>query len=351
LAATSAFAQSSVTISGLVDTAYVSQNAPAQTADTKGLVANGSSTSVLTVAGTEDLGGGLKANFQVQLTPDFINGAAVGNGTTGQQAFVGLSGKFGDIKAGRVNTAALDAWGVGSALGTAIGSGYGSNGNIFTRYSATPTDADQAAPTRFNKSIRYTTPAFMGLTASVLTVPKNSDNTTTATNTQGVTDVGLRYQNGPLNVAYANQKISGAGGVDNANQVIGSGGAATLPDGKTNKLSVLSANYTIGATKLFAATWTEKQDTSTAVDTSGRMIGVSYTMGATTLLASMGSSNDKTTADVDKKIRGIGADYALSKRTNLYVRMDSRDANKNSSTDDSSNGTTKRTAVGIRHTF
>jgi predicted porin len=339
-------------MTGLIDTGYLKQNAPAATSDTIGVAANNTATTVLTLAGTEDLGAGMKANFQLQLTPDFVSGAGVGNGTTGQQAFVGLSdNKLGDLKLGRVNTNALDAWGVGSVFGTAIGSGYGSSGNIFTRYSATPTDADQAAPTRFNKAIRYTTPAYMGLTASLLTVGKNSGNTTIAGNSQGVTDIGLRYTNGPLNVAYANQKISGAASVDNANQVLGGGAAETLPNGKNNKLSILSANYAIGAAKVFVASWTEKQDTTTAVSTSGRMFGASYTMGATTLMASMGSSNDKTTDNVDKKIAGIGADYALSKRTNLYARFDTRDANKNSGTDDATNGTTKRTAFGVKHTF
>jgi predicted porin len=166
-----------------------------------------------------------------------------------------------------------------------------------------------------------------------------------------VTDIGLRYTNGPLNVAYANQKITGAASVDNANQVLGAGTAETLADGKSNKLSILSANYTIGAAKVFAASWTEKQDTTTAVNAAGRMIGASYTMGATTLMASMGSSNDKTTTNVDKKIAGIGADYALSKRTALYARMDTRDADKNVSADTAAAGVTKRTAIGVRHAF
>lgn len=358
MAATSAFAQSSVTLSGLVDTGYLTTNAPTATAETKGIAANNTATTVLTFAGTEDLGAGLKANFLFQVTPDFTSGNGVGGtGTTntgsGQQAYVGLEGKFGDVKLGRVNSGALDAWGVGSVFGTAIGSGYGSSGNIFTRYSAaatTATTSNQTAPTRFNRAIRYTTPAFSGLTGSLLIVPKVSGNTTDTTNQQGVTDIGLKYSNGPLNVAYANQKIEHTGTIGDANQVLGAG-TAVLADGKSNKLSILSANYTIGAATVYGATWTEKQNTTTEVSTSGRMIGAKYVMGATTLMASMGSSNDKTTANVDKKIAGIGADYALSKRTALYARYDTRDANKNDGGDTSTTGVTKRTAVGIRHTF
>ncbi len=332
---------------------------------TQGLSNNGQGTSQVTFLGTEDLGGGLKANFQLQLTPDFINGNAVGgsgadNIGTGQQAFVGLEGGLGTLKLGRVNTNALDAWGVGSVFGTALGSGYGSNGNIFTRYStAAPVTAYQSAPTRFNNAIRLETASFSGFSGSYLFVPKvnavggNVTSTTAAsnvaTNREGVSEFGLKYSNGPLNVAYANQKVSqGSEGVVDAQ---GNLGVATLAANKENKLSILSANYTIGAATVYGATWTEKQDTSTAVDTSGRMIGAKYVMGATTLMASMGSSNDKTSANVDKKIAGIGADYALSKRTALYARYDTRDANKNSATDDATNGSTKRTAIGVRHTF
>ncbi len=336
LAATASFAQSTVTISGLIDTAYVDTNNKAGTADTKGLGANGSATTVLTVAGSEDLGGGLKANFQFQITPDFISGTGVAApAQQSQQTFVGLSGNFGQVQAGRVNSNALDAWGVGSAFGTAIGSGYGSSGNIFTRYSdaASTGAASESAPTRFNGAVRYISPSFSGLTASVLVVPKK-----TGTDTQSVTDIGLRYANGPLNVAFASQEVKEVG-TTSTDFVRG------LAADTKNKLNILSANYTMGAATLMGAYWTEKQGTT--VDAKGYMIGGKYVMGATTLLASYGQNDDKMVANADKKIFGIGADYALSKRTALYVRFDQRDADTTSAADDK----TKRTAIGVRHTF
>lgn len=359
-----------MSITGLADLGYQSVNGPALIGDYKGVAKDATATTVLTIAGTEDLGGGLAANFKLQLTPDFNTGGGVspaqlgvnGAGTaaaaaapTGQEAYLGLSSSTaGTLKLGRVNTNTLDAWGVGSVFGTAIGSGYSTNGNVFTRYSATGVSAYNTAPTRFNNAIRYESPSFSGLTASALFVPKISDqsgSTVAGTaNRQGVTDLGLKYSNGPLNVAYANLKIEQSGTVDLAYQNLGAG-TAILADGKSNKLSILSANYTIGAATVYGATWTEKQDTSTAINTSGRMIGAKYVMGATTLMASMGSSNDKTSDNIDKKIAGIGADYALSKRTALYARYDTRDANKNNAADTAVAGSTKRTAIGVRHTF
>ncbi len=354
LAATSAFAQSSVSITGLIDTGYQSKTA-ADNAKTQGVAANGTGTTVLTFAGTEDLGAGLKANFQFQLTPDFVNGAGV-QGTTwkndagignGQQAFVGLSGGFGEVQAGRVNSNALDAWGVGSVFGTALGSGYGSNGNLYTRYSVTATSTSQTAPTRFNGAVRYISPAFNGFTASALVVPKGA-----STATQSVSDYGIKYSNGPLNVAFAQQTIKQFGDQGNYSGFIPVADTTdALADGKSNKLTALSANYTIGAVTVYGATWNENYETATAVKTTGRMIGAKYVMGAVSLLASTGTSNETTAANVDKKITGLGADYALSKRTNLYVRYENRDANTNSATANTANGSTKTTQVGVKHTF
>ncbi len=61
LAATGAFAQSSVTIDGVVDAGYQSVNYKGNTVN--GIAGNGSSTSQLNFRGTQDLGGGAKASF------------------------------------------------------------------------------------------------------------------------------------------------------------------------------------------------------------------------------------------------------------------------------------------------
>jgi len=375
LAATASFAQSTVSISGLIDAGYRWTDA-AGTKST-GLSGSGNSaTTVLTVAGSEDLGGGLKANFQLQLTPDFINGGGVAGTTvqsdgkalvsTAQQAFVGLSGGFGEVQAGRVNSNALDAWGVGSAFGTALGSGYGSAGNIYTRYSSTGTATVQSAPTRFNGAIRYISPNFNGFTGSLLVVPKAA-----STKSQSVTDFGLKYSNGPLNVAFASQEIKQYGAAASSFTTgIGSGATsgdpaettdaayvtgAPLADGTSNKLNALSANYTIGAATVYGALWTEKQNTTLATDARGQMIGVKYVIGATSLFASYGRNNDKTEANLDKKIYGLGADYALSKRTALFARYE----NRKTDTANVFEGTpyrgaeakTTTTSIGVRHTF
>jgi len=360
LASVSAFAQSTVSITGLVDSGYLFTSAATNT-NTKGITANGSATTVLNILGTEELGGGLKANFKLQLTPDFINGQGVdattinaagtgtGGGTVGnaQEAFLGLeSPVWGVLKMGRVNTNILDAWGNGSAFGTAIGSGYSSNGNIFTRYSATATNTSQTAPTRFNGAIRYESPIVNGLSGSYLYVPAAA-----STASQSVVDYGIKYANGPLSVQYAGQKIQQYGTLAVTSASFIATGSQALTDQTNNQLSMLSANYTIGAATVYAGSWTEKQNTATSIDVAGQMFGAKYAMGDTTFFFSTGKSNEKSTANVDKKITGYGADYALSKRTALYARFDNRDADTNTTAATAAAGITKRTAIGIRHTF
>lgn len=374
-----------MTISGLVDIGYGQVNAPAnvlgnQTGDISRVAQNGSATTTINIAGTEDLGGGMKANFRYEINPDFVNGSGVTggagaeSGSTGaialgnggmHQAFLGLEGGFGQVKLGRVNTGTLSAWGTGSVFGTALGSGYGSNGNIFTRYSASTGNYWNVAPTRFNGSVEYTTPVINGFTARALYVPQvnktgiGAENACAQTacttdtavaagaNRAGVTDFSLAYNNGPLNAIVAQQSVKIGGGDINALV------SPTLQStaNSSRKQTTAAANYTMGAATVYGAYWTEKQTAATAVDVQGYMLGAKYVTGAYALMASMGNSNDKTSANVDKKIFGLGVDYALSKRSTVYARYESRDADKNVATDAAASGVTKTTHVGVRHTF
>jgi predicted porin len=389
LAAFGAQAQSSVTISGVLDAGYRSVNAPLS-GDTKGAFQNGTATSAIFIRGTEDLGSGLSASFQYEINPDFVGGAGfsgsvlegtaagtdnkvrTSNGANGNN-FIGLTSKsLGGVKVGRLNTSTLAAWGTGSVFGTAVGSGYASNGNVFTTASSSLANYFQSAPTRFNNAVEYTSPAIAGFTARVLYVPQvnnptadgGENNATVATmpgtNRQGVTDIGLAYNQGPLNVQFAQQDAKQGNAI---NALVNTGTAAADANSKY-KLTTLAANYTIGATKIYAAMWTEKNTLSTphnSVDSAGNMIGVKHTMGKIDLMASMGKRNNKNAAqaaaaggaltDKDVSVTGLGVDYNFSKRTAAWVRMESRDANTNVTAETSAAGVTKTTAVGIRHNF
>ena len=343
-----------MTLSGLVDIGFQNVNAEDNTKDSNKIAQNGSATTTLNFAGVEDLGGGLKANFRAEFNTDLVNGTGVSAATGGMhQTFIGLEGGFGQIKMGRVNTPALSAWGAGSVFGTALGAGYGAGQNIFSVAStaATPT---QVYPTRYNGSIEYTTPSFSGLTARLYAVPKNDNHTTDGKkNNAGVTDLGLAYNNGPLNVAFSSQTLkSGTNGLDTS--VMPLNVNASILSGESGKLqqNTLGANYSLGAATVYGAVWTTKitntvgNVSDTDVKRQGAMLGAKYAVSsAIDLMASYGKTTDKI-GDADAKIFGLGADYKLSKRTAVYARYQNLDSNTSAS-----NQGSKTTAVGVRHTF
>jgi predicted porin len=109
----SAQAQSSVSIYGILDAGFASKesttlkyssssNSNSQViTKTSGIAGNGAeSSSRIGFRGTEDLGGGLKANFVIETA---VNPAEATMSTwSNRQAFVGLSGGFGTLNAGTV---------------------------------------------------------------------------------------------------------------------------------------------------------------------------------------------------------------------------------------------------------
>jgi len=176
LAATGAFAQSTVTISGALDAgvsiANVQAAATGLTDRATAFAGSNTLTSAINIAASEDLGGGMKANLFVETNPDMagtsstVGNAALaagalqtGSGFGNGQRFVGLSGNFGTVTMGAPNNATLQAIGLSNSFGTALGGGYSST---FSRLGIAGTAAAVGAQTRViraEKSLRYDTPS------------------------------------------------------------------------------------------------------------------------------------------------------------------------------------------------
>jgi len=389
------FAQSTVTISGVLDAGYRTVNAPLG-GKTSGGFQNGTATSAILIQGTEEISKGLTGSFRYEINPDFVGGAGfsgtvlnsagmqTSNGANGYHFVAVTSDDVGSIRFGRLNSPSLGAWGVASVFGTALGSGYGANGNIFTGTTSSVANYNQTAPTRFNGAVEYQTPSLGGLSARFLMVPKvdnsgigNVDGASVATmagaNRASVTDLSLAFSQGPLNVMAAKQTHKYGNNLDavapttvSVAALVAPGNSSNVPGG-SYALTTLAANYKMGDATIYAARWTEKQATVAAtalkVDSTGTMLGAKYAMGAVTLMASMGTRDDKSTVSVgtnaagaDKKITGLGVDYALGKRTNLWARYENRDSDTTRSGVSTLNpkaswDAIKTTAVGIRATF
>jgi predicted porin len=404
-----AFAQSSVTISGLIDMNYGSVTAPKNavllsTGNVSRVAHNGDATTAIVLQATDDIGGGLTAAFRYEINPDFVNGTgltggagvggtatsaigtaqttvtntAYGNGANGYN-FIGLSSKdMGGIKLGRLNTGTLTAWLDGSVFGTALGSGYGSSA-IYTRYGNSAANYNNTAPTRFNNAVEYQSPAMNNFTVRYLFAPQvdvngvggesacTSSTTCTLTNTQvpganraGVSDLSLRYSNGPLNASYAVQQIKSGSG-DTSSLV--NPALQSTANAKLNH-STMAANYTSGNITGYFAYWSLTHltaDATTEMNDKGNMYGIKYTMGNIDFKASQAKLNSSLTGtaalQADRKVTGFGVDYNLSKKTKIYARMENRNADTGGTVTaagavtSTQGATTKTSAIGFRTNF
>jgi len=386
LAATSAFAQFSIT--GLLDAGY--QAIDYKGGKAAGITNNGSATSTIQFNGATDLGGGLKAEFKInsdinptttQGNTGWGGGASTSDtagvvtknsvaGTAGSwlnsEQRVGLAGGFGRIDMGVINNGSLAAAGTGTPFGTAVGSGFRS---IYTTDSLS---SASASPVRHDNSVRFTTPSFNGITGEYYYVKKNVNAKTPATttfsgtsqttfsttfgayDTTGISELTVKYNQGPLNIAYAAQTQDATGT-----------GATIASKGKLNTLGV---NYTVGALTGYLMNQTAKDDNTGAdgkLDRTTNFVGVKYVMGAHSFMAQNGSakltsSNQAAAAaqveGAKSTVTGLGYDYALGKTTSIYVRTESINDKAGmvaprTTIDVTAAGKITRQAIGLRHTF
>lgn len=360
-------AQTSISISGLIDMGFQStsrQAANAGGADVNGIASNGSSTSTLVFSGSEDLGGGLKAGFF--LATDFAAGQNntrfdAPNATAGidyndmnstfmnSQNFLSFSGGFGEFKLGNVNAQALVAAVTAQPFGTAFGGGYSGsfsrlNGQTsvpgFNLASGTVGLPGVARPIRTNNSVYYTSPNFSGFQATVGTRFKNDDSV--AASSFGMQEIGLAYRAAGLNVVLARYELK-AGANNPADPVF---------NNSKQTQTLLGANYAFGPLTVYGG-WTDSDVKTgagaTQADANSYNVAVKYAVSpALAVMANYVNVNNKLVSgnSGDRTLIGLGADYSLSKRTTAYVRYERQDPNKAVAQD-------RRTdmAIGLRHTF
>ena len=302
-----ASAQSSVTLYGLVDAYVGSQKINGLTqsgvnlASPAGGSGGGLNTSRFGFKGSEDLGGGLKANFVLEAGFDPSTG--VSNSYTspytgktdsaifGRQSWVGLSGGFGEVRLGKMWTPYDEVKGSGAAAFDA---------NIFAP--AANVWASNGYSDRPGNSVYYVTPSFGGVTAAAMySVGENKTATPTGTVDAGkLASANIAYAGGPVAVALSHQ-VEKADGVTTA-----------------TRFTQLNGSYNFGAAKLLAAYGHVKNGNDKANE---YQIGVDVPV-ATALTLSGGVARSKiTTAGGDIKSTGFGlaAKYDLSKRTFLYT--------------------------------
>lgn len=325
--ATPAFAQNSVTLYGVIDEGidYTNNVGGAHLYELQSGYAQGSRWGM---KGSEDLGGGLKAVFQLE------NGFNLNNGRLGQgglefgrQAYVGLaSSAYGTVTAGRQYDALVDYLGQTTA-----------NGNWAGYMFAHPYDNDNTDNTfRVNNTVKYSSPSFAGFQFGGTYSFSNATNF--SSNRQY--SLGAQYATGGLLLAAAylqadHPSASGGGAINN-------GGDQNFV---ANRLRVIGAgvNYTFGpATAGFVYTNTNLRNPLSTAYISASILPANGTLntlkfnnyelnfkwqftpafyaGAQYVFTQ--ENFDASSAQAKPKIHSIGlmADYNLSKRTDFYAQ-------------------------------
>ncbi|QJQ52292.1 MULTISPECIES: porin [Vitreoscilla] len=311
--------------------------------------------------GTEDLGNGMQAFWQVeQFTP--ISGAEQSMGWNNRDTFVGVKGDFGAVRAGYISDVMneagehkllLDPWETGFNADNPRGNG------AFVRID------------KRWQGVRYDSPDFGGFKFNVqhqLADSATEGNLTAASTVRQATIVSGKYVNSGFEVhgaygQYKQQNIDGNGDLDDGQiaRVIGAYRANGV-------VASLAYQYTDG----FRGLWAKNSFATTAQDPQARIhnpvethevLGLfSYNMGSITPRISYSHGFDEkhknggkvSNSGYDQVI--VGADYALSKRTTALASFGWKnapvgykvDANGKVSGDDRDSYSA---GVGLRHVF
>ncbi len=381
------FAQSSVTIGGLLDIAPLSMGKVTTTAKNSDTAVGVKSdrtgspttwaTSVLTISGTEDLGGGLKANFVLVSGAGAGTGAHTTDSTTNasdsgignRQRSMGLTGDFGALNVGRFIPAAAAGFHGFTQTGSAtlVGSAYGmSTANSSSSPNGLHTNSHNFE--RINNVVQYTSPTMSGFSVNLAIANNGNDSDASAATGKAdshQTSFHIGYAAGPLSAGFGVNTLK-------SNVEAAEGKAAVADTSFTVKaidatsanshLQWIGASYNLGvATVGLSNIHREGKNTdklgaeTTDTDINVNAFGVTVPMGALTLRASVYAGTDKRgEGDADNmKLSGnqISAVYALSKRTAIVAATGTNEYKRDGEASRAATRKAQATTLTLNHTF
>jgi len=248
--------------------------------------------------GSEDLGNGLKALFQIELNLQAststdgaqVNGSDPNN--TNRNTFVGLAGDFGTVLVGRHDAPHNMAWSKNNPFGDTAGDlkHGGQNAAAATNFSS-PIDWE-----RVDGTVAYVSPSFSGLTAAVAIVPLE------CSGAAGTADCGV-------NADGLAEVVSGALMYSNAGLYLSAGimdAPSTMNMDEWNVTAMYSMDaFTVGLT------YAEEEITATQDDEAWLLTGT-YTMGNNVLKAQWFDVDAGATTR-DRDGWALGLDHNFSK--------------------------------------
>ncbi|SAK96134.1 gram-negative porin domain protein [Caballeronia pedi] len=279
-----AHAQSAVTLYGIIDNGIEYRNTTG--GSVVRAVSGGLFASRYGLKGSEDIGGGIKINFQLEQGFSGVTGAAANaSAAFNRQAWLGVSGAFGEMRIGLQNTPQYIF--INPELDPVAVMSIGSPMNSFNSLTI-----------RENNAISWFTPTFYGLTAQFMIALR--DATTQPVNGIQFYNAAVRYVNGPFRL--------GAGYEQAANAT----GTSIL------KLFNAGASVEVGAARFYLAYHTERQ-TDDTVKRDVYEVSGSYSFTPADQLSLMyGYAHDRLGQGNNAQQIGVTYSYSLSKRTTLY---------------------------------
>lgn len=327
LASTAAFAQTNVTIYGVVDAAaaYVhnSQGRDGIAVQTGVLAGNR-----IGFKGTEDLGNGVKAMFVLEqgFNLDDGNDAAAANASFQRQSWVGLSSSAGTLSLGRQYAPGYGAFLKHDALaGALVSAGMTLNG-------AAGNSIAGNSNARWNNSIKYASPVMGGFQAEVIYRAGEASNDMAYNEGYGV---GLAYAGGPVAVNYVYQHTDGAVGAGSAGGNLGAAwiGAGNPGAGAIRDEHFIGATFDAKVMKLMASVnYADNKGTGVngMSDSTLYVLGTIVPVGkgnihANYALLDSNGNDRKNGASGLAQSYAVAYTYGLSKRTTLYTAVNYTD--------------------------
>jgi predicted porin len=414
-----AFAQSNVTIYGVADVGFENVSATGATANGVGVADTSvnlpsrsrieSNSSYIGFKGSEALGNGLTAVFQIE-TQFAIDNAQ--NGTAGSTAntlanrdsFAGLAGGFGTVIAGYLSTpyrsmgakfdvmpGATGAAGFNGLVGHInIGASKAANGTTTNTFSTAAGTVNNFNGIGRSQAIAYVTPTFSGFSA-VAAYTSNENKAVDQNNAAAATvttaklnpsawNVAANYDNGPLSLGYSYLKGTDLVAVVAANNA----GTGVSSDAKAH---LLAARYVFNGATTVSAMWNQTTASINNVGANAMIneyktnvwyLGLKHVVGqhefagmyARAADGSVNNSNGFQGSATDRGAQqyGLRYGYNFSKRTQAYAlwtRIDNKsngnyDFGNGNAASNSNNFTTTTLSAGadpqvfgagLRHSF
>lgn len=273
-------------------------------------------------AGSEDLGNGLKAVWQVANRIDPTGEES--NNWGGRDTFVGLKGSYGQVRFGK--------------LSNPTNSGFSGNADVFTVIGLHGDGSYKTGEARLTNAVRFDSAEVAGFKAAVIQQVKESTYTAGDKSTNGTvkyaSGLGLSYAAGPVTLIYS--------GTSTKN------GTVVGTTDKTNQFTAQASLGEIGVNFGYGDSKTGKG--STQAKKRGYGVSATYAIGAVTPMVGYWKENDSKTGGVSNKdgynVFSASVDYALSKRTNAGVEFQKQSEGKAGANDDK-----RIAAVYLVHNF